>query len=136
MADTRVELRWAGAGLRFEAEHPSGTTFRVDGDGQAAHSPVQTMALALASCMSADIIDIAGKMRVPLDGLRVELEADRNADPPRYFKAVRMVFYVSGVAAEDEPKIQRALELSQEKYCSVLHTMRKDMEFSSRLIFS
>ena len=68
--------------------------------------------------------------------LRVEVEADRNADPPRYFKAVRMLFFVTGVAGADHAKFERALELSHEKYCSVLHTLRTDMTLSTRLIFS
>ena len=136
MADTTVALRWTGAGLQFEAEHPSGHPFKVDGDGQVAHSPVQSLALALASCMAADLIDITAKMRVSADGLRVEAEADRNPDPPRYFKAVRMVFYVTGATDEDQAKFERALELSREKYCSVLHSLRKDLTLSTRLIFS
>ena len=136
MADTSVVLEWTGAGLHFEADHPSGNAFKCDGDGKAAHSPVQTLALALSACMAADIVDITGKMRVKFGKLRVELEADRNADPPRYFKAVRMRFYVTGAATEDQAKVERALELSLEKYCSVLHSLRKDLALSTQLIFS
>jgi putative redox protein len=136
MADTTVALRWTGAGLQFEAEHASGHTFKLDGDGREAHSPVQALALALAGCMAADLVDITGKMRVACSGLRVEVEADRNADPPRYFKAVRMLFFVTGAEGADHAKFERALELSHERYCSVLHTLRKDMTLSTRLIFS
>lgn len=134
MADTAVSLHWAGSGLNFEAEHPSGNSFLLDGDGRNSHSPVQALALALAGCTGADVVEIAQKMRVPFSGLRVEVEADRNAEPPRFFKAVRMTFRVTGAAEADREKLQRALDLSHEKYCSVLHSLRKDMTITTSLV--
>lgn len=134
MADTAVSLRWSGTGLRFEAEHPSGNTYHVDGDGKNSHSPVQALALALAGCTGADVVEIAQKMRVAFTGLRMEVEADRNAEAPRYFKAVRMTCVVAGADPADRDKLQRALDLSHEKYCSVLHSLRKDMDISARLV--
>ena len=134
MADTAVMLRWDGRGLNFAAEHPSGNSFLLDGDGRDAHSPVQALALALAGCTGADVVDIAQKMRVAFSGLRVEVEADRNPEPPRYFKAVRMTFYVAGAQPDDREKLQRALDLSHEKYCSVLHSLRKDMTITISLV--
>jgi putative redox protein len=107
--------------------------FRADGDGQAAHSPVQLLLLSLASCTAADIIDIAGKMRVAIAGLDVAVAGDRNAEPPRYFKSIRVRYRTRGVAADDRAKIERAIALSHEKYCSVLHTLRPDLAFSSEL---
>jgi putative redox protein len=134
MADTAVTISWTGTGLQFASQHTSGNSFLLDGDGANSHSPVQALALALAGCTAADIVEIAQKMRVSFQGLRVEVEADRNPEPPRFFKAVRMAFYVRGLARADENKIQRALELSHEKYCSVLHSLRKDMSISTRLV--
>ena len=134
MADTEVSIRWAGDGLRFEAAHPSGNNFNADGDGKTAHSPVQMLALALASCTAADVVDIAEKMRVSFASLTVDVSADRNKEPPRYFTAVRIKYRVRGLAPEDRPKIERAIELSHEKYCSVSHSMRKDMQITSELI--
>lgn len=134
MADTAVSLRWAGSGLKFEAGHASGNSFLLDGDGTNSHSPVQALALALAGCTAADVVEIAQKMRIAFSGLRVEVEADRNPEPPRFFKAVRIKFYVAGAAAADRDKLQRALDLSHEKYCSVLHSLRKDMTITTSLV--
>jgi putative redox protein len=134
MADIAVTLKWSGDGLKFEADHPSGNTLLLDGDSRNSHSPVQALALALAGCTGADVVDIAQKMRVSFSGLRVEVEGDRNAEPPRYFKAIRMVFYVAGLNPADRDKIQRAIDLSNEKYCTVFHTLRKDLKFSTELV--
>ncbi|MGQ0562783.1 MAG: OsmC family protein [Gemmatimonadota bacterium] len=133
MADSQVRLKWAGAGLRFESAHAA-HGYAADGDGVAAHSPVQQLLLSLASCTAADVIEIAGKMRVPISGLEVEAEGDRNAEPPRYFKAIRLRYTARGVSAADRSRIERAIALSHEKYCSVLHSLRKDLAFSSELV--
>lgn len=134
MADSQVAMQWSGEGLRFEAAHASHNAFRVDGDGATSHSPVQALLLSLASCMGADVVDITTKMRVPMSGLTIAVEGERNAEPPRYFKAIRLRFTTRGVAEEDREKLERALVLSHEKYCSVFHSLRKDLEFSYHLV--
>lgn len=134
MADAQVTIGWTGEGLRFEAAHPSHNTFRVDGDSVTSHSPVQALLLSLASCTAADVVDILTKMRVPLAGLEVVAEGDRNSEPPRYFKTIHLRYTTRGVAAGDRDKIERAIALSHEKYCSVLHSLRNDIQFSSELV--
>jgi len=133
MADAQITIAWTGEGLNFEAAHAA-YAFKADGDGARAHSPVQALLLALASCTAADVIDIANKMRVTVGGLQVVAEGDRNAEPPRYFTAIRLRYLATGVAAADRPKIERAIELSHEKYCSVFHSLRTDIEYSSELV--
>jgi putative redox protein len=131
MADVDVELRWAGD-LRFEGGRPGGPQLLLDGDGAAGASPVQLLMLSLAGCMAADIVDIGQRMRVPIGGLVVRASGDRAAQPPRRYTRIRLTFEVSGSPAADAPKLERALELSREKYCSVLHTLQPDLpvEFS------
>ena len=134
MADAAVSIRWSGTGLRFEASHASGNHQLLDGAGEHSHSPVQSLILALAGCTAADVVDILGKMRVAYTGLTVDVEGERNAEPPRYFKSVHMRYRVHGLAAADEAKLARAIELSHERYCSVLHSLRKDMKITSELV--
>ena len=133
MADSQITLTWTGEGLNFEAAHAA-YAFKADGDGAQAHSPVQSLLLALASCAGADVIDITKKMRVAVGGLEVVAEGDRMAEPPRYFTAIRLRFIATGAAPEDRPKIERAIELSHEKYCSVFHSLRSDIDFSTELV--
>lgn len=128
MADTTVSLRWAGAGLRFEGGSGAGPVVSIDSEGTAGLRPTELVLLGLGGCMGVDIIDILGKMRVPLEALEVRLEGDRAAEPPRRFLRIRLVCDVWGVPEADEAKLQRAVALSQEKYCSVLHTLRPDCE--------
>lgn len=134
MADSQVTITWTGEGLRFEAAHPSHNTFRIDGDGATSHSPVQALLLSLAGCTAADVIDILNKMKVAITSLDVVAEGNRNAEPPRYFKTIHVRYHARGVAQENRAKLERAVELSHEKYCSVLHSLRNDIAFSRELV--
>jgi len=133
VADLNASLQWTGQGLEFVGGKAGGPQLRLDSDGAAAPSPVDALALALAGCMAIDVLDIAQKSRVFLTGLTVDVACDRRAEPPRRLTAVRQVFRISGASATDEAKLQRAIDLSRDKYCSVLHSMREDIEMSFEL---
>jgi putative redox protein len=83
--------------------------------------------------MAVDVVEIVNKMRVPLTGLAVEVEGERRAEPPRRFTAIRLKYITNGVAADDEAKVWRAIDLSRDKYCSVWHTMKDDIDLSIAL---
>lgn len=126
-------LEWTGSGQQFRGGRPDGPQVIVDGDNDAGPSPVVMLALALGGCMAIDVLDIAQKSRVPVTALAVETEAERREEPPRRLTSVRLRYIVTGAAAADEPKLWRAIELSRDKYCSVLHSMREDIELKLEL---
>jgi len=136
MAEVTLEMQWAGDNLIFKGGRVDGPQVTIDGNGATAVSPVQSLLLALASCMGSDVVDILTKMRVPLSGLSIRAEGDRVADSPRRYSSITLSFRTSGVTASDESKVQRALELSREKYCSVLHSLRSDIAFAVNLQLS
>lgn len=127
-ADSRVSLRWSGRGLEFAGSGASGREITVDSDGRAGPSPTEALLLSLAGCMAVDVKMILDKSRVPLDSLEVTVEGDRAREAPRRFTAVRVLFSMDGPSEGDGSKIRRALDLSRDKYCSVLHTLRRDLD--------
>lgn len=133
MADIDIALHWTGSGLAFEGGGEGGPTVVVDGDRTVGASPMQLLLVSLAACTAADVVDILGKMRVPLEALTVRAVGDRAAEPPRYYTRIRLVYVSRGVSAEDEAKLRRAVELSHEKYCSVQHSLRPDLELISEI---
>ena len=135
MSDISVKLAWTGEDLMFEAGAVGGPQIRLDGNARMGPSPLATLLLAYGGCMAADIVDISVKGRTGLTGLEVSVEGDRAKDMPRRYTRIVMRFTAHGVGAADEPKLQRALELSREKYCSVLHSLREDiaLEFELKL---
>jgi putative redox protein len=90
-------------------------------------TPVQTLAFALAGCMGMDVVHILNKARQPLKGLRAELTASRAETEPRRITEVTLRFVVSG--AVPEAQVERAIQLSRDKYCSVWHSLRQDIPF-------
>lgn len=132
MSDVTVTARWTD-GLRFEAVGRAGSAMAMDGDGEVAMTPVEALAASLAGCMAADVVDILTRMRVPLSDLEVSVEGDRRADPPRRYTAMRLLYRTGGVAEEDHEKVMRAVDLSRNKYCSVLHTLHPDLDLSIRV---
>jgi putative redox protein len=103
----------------------------LDSAGQAGPSPVQTLAFALAGCMGMDVVHILKKGRLDLQGLKISLTAERAQDDPHRITAVTIDFLVTGNVPKDQ--IQRAIDLSREKYCSVWHSMRQDIPFTTTI---
>jgi putative redox protein len=122
-----LDLVWEGD-LRFRGRS-GGTELMLDGDSRAGPSPVQALAFALAGCMAIDVVHILRKGRLDLRGLRAELAAERAPRDPRRLVKVRLHFRVTG----DLPaaKVERAIALSRETYCSVWHSLRPDLDFTT-----
>ena len=130
MAETRpplvAALEWSGD-LAFTAT--AGThTVSIDGDSKRGLSPMQYAALGIAGCMSADVVDILRKGRHQLTALKVTFRGFRAEKPPRRFTAINLHFAIGGSVPTEA--VERAIALSREKYCSVWHSFRQDIELS------
>ncbi len=134
MADATVQLEWQHEGLVFKGGAPGGVPTMADGNGKVAISPVQTLLFSLASCTASDVVEILGKMRVTFDDLRVTVEGDRAPTAPRFYTAIRMRYEVRGLPADCHEKLNRAIQLSHRKYCSVMHSLRSDIEFHTDVV--
>ena len=88
---------------------------------------MQALAFGLAACMAIDVVQILRKGRFALESLRARLVAERAAEPPRRFVRVDLRFVVTGDVPPE--RVERAIALSREKYCSVWHSLRPDTEF-------
>ena len=119
-----ANLHWLGD-LRFRAT--SGThEWTIDGKNAAGPSPVDALAIALAGCMAIDVADIVVKGRHDLSSLDTRITAERREEPPRYF--VRCILHFTVVGEVTVHAVERAIQLSRDKYCSVWHSFRPDTE--------
>jgi putative redox protein len=126
MASNTVEIlvRWSD-GLVFEGLAHGRAPVTVDGDSRATLSPIELLLVAAASCSAADVVTILAKQRVVLRSLEVAAQGTRREAPPRRFTAMHFRFAIAGDGA-DEVKARRAIDLSLEKYCSVVATLAPD----------
>ena len=98
----------------------------LDSSSKTGPSPMQALAFALAGCMAMDVVHVLRKGRHDLRGLRADLTAARLPEEPRRFSRVALHYTITG-SIQPEP-IERAIQLSREKYCSVWHSMRQDID--------
>jgi putative redox protein len=99
----------------------------LDSAAVAGPSPMQALAFALAGCMAMDVVHILQKGRHDLRGLRADLSGARADETPRRFTTITLNYTVNGDIPADA--VERAIQLSHEKYCSVWHSMRQDIDF-------
>jgi putative redox protein len=113
--------------LVFQATTPMGYDLDFDAAAQLGCKPTESLLMSLGGCMAIDIISILKKMRMEVTRFHIDLAGDRNPEPPQYFKAIEMVLHLAGKNLVPE-RIERAIALSREKYCSVSNSLRKDMD--------
>lgn len=119
--------------LIFVATTPQGYELEFDADAQWGCKPTESLLMSLGGCMAIDIVSILKKMRMEIVRFRMDLTGERNPDPPQFFKSVDMVLHLTGRNL-DSRKIERAISLSREKYCSVYNSLRPDMDLKVRHI--
>ena len=120
-----VTLRWQEQ-LQFTGGPAGRAPVSVDGDSKVATSPVELLLIAAASCTAADVVIILQKQRIKLEALDISARGTRRETEPRRFTAIAFHFAVRGEGADDV-KVRRAIDLSLEKYCSVIHSLAPDI---------
>jgi putative redox protein len=130
MSDKAV-LEWKG-GLLFRGD-AGGSELLLDGKREAGCSPMEALMLALAGCMAIDLVHILAKMRAEPRAVRAEIDGARAGTEPKRFTHVHLHFCISGENVRDVD-VERAIALSREKYCSVYHTLRTDLELETSFV--
>ena len=127
MADlvAEISMRWRER-LVFEAGAPGRAPVLVDGDSTVATSPVELLLVAAATCTASDVVLILEKQRVTLRSVEATVQGTRREEQPRRYTAIHFLFTVRGEGA-DELKARRAIDLSLEKYCSVVASLAPDI---------
>lgn len=89
-----------------------------DGGTDSGPSPKRLMLAALAGCTGIDIVSILNKMKVVFSNLQIDVEAGLTEEHPRIYRDVKITYSIK-LAEADRPKMEKAVNLSQEKYCGV-----------------
>jgi putative redox protein len=135
----KVNVTWS-APMRFDGTAEEDTTATMDampehGGTGAGPSPMQMTLMALAGCTGMDVVSILRKMRAPLKGLMMYVEAERAAEHPKVFTKIHLRYEFSGDGLQRE-QIEKAVTLSQEKYCSVSAMLKKAAEVTYEIALS
>lgn len=123
--EVNVSVRWRD-GLVLAGGPAGRPAVVMDGNSKEAASPVELLLAAAAACTGTDIVGILEKSRVQLRTLEIAARGTRREEHPRRFTAIHFDITVSGEGA-DESNVRRAIDLSIEKYCSVLASLAPDI---------
>jgi putative redox protein len=113
--------------LIFHGRTQRGEEVDYDAAFQWGCSPTETLLMSVAGCLAIDVVSFLQKMRAVVTKFKIDYSGERNLTPPQYYKSMEMVIHISGENITPK-KLDRAISLSQEKYCSVYHSLRKDLE--------
>jgi len=117
-------VQWIGK-QQFVAVGPSGHAIPFDSDrtSNTAPGPMEFLLLALGACTATDIVIILEKKRQKLQSLEVICSGERAQDPPQVWTKLSLFYRLRGQL--EESGVKQAIQLSEEKYCSVSATLRK-----------
>ena len=121
---TTLSVDWLGD-LTFK-NSPGFPAIELHSSNPAIASPTQALAYATMACMGMDVVHVVQKARHDLRGLTVRFEGERAAEHPKRFVSMKIHFAVTGDVPDHV--VERAIELSRTKYCSVWNTIRPDVE--------
>lgn len=128
-----VTTTWLGE-MKFESTNPSGHNLFIDageenGGKSEGYRPKALMLSALAGCSGLDVASLIKKMKLDVDTFKIDTEADLTEEHPKYYNKVAMHFHFYGENL-NEKKLQKAVDLSIEKYCGVMEMFRQFAELT------
>lgn len=135
MDKTTVDVAWSEK-MRFTTE-VNGHEIILDADESAGGDnagarPKPLMLVALGGCTGMDVISILRKMRVDVEEFHVKVEGDLSDDHPRYYRKIHVIYEFRGRDLPVE-KLEKAVGLSEERYCGVSALYRKAVEVTSEI---
>jgi len=124
-------VQWIGE-EKFVATSPSGHAITIDSDrtSNKAPGPMELVLMALGACTATDVVSILKKKRQKLDSLEVICSGERATEPPTVWIKLEILYRLRGLL--DEAAVKRAIELSEQKYCSVSAMLQKTAKLSWR----
>ncbi len=127
-----AQLVWEGQGLAFRGLGGSGYQVRFANPASpAGASPMELVALASGACTAMDVIDLLHKKRQAVSGFVVNVVGLRAAEHPKVFTEIDLEYVVTG--HQIDPKVvERSIELSLTKYCSVNKTLEQAVKINHR----
>ncbi len=136
MSTNKIDVTWTG-NMSFEAD-VNGFKLAIDADeavgGQNKGPRPKPLTLAsLGGCTAMDVISILKKMRVEPTWFNVEVEGELTEEHPKSYHTIRLTYMFKGEGLDME-KLQKAVDLSHERYCGVSALLRKGAAIESRIV--
>ncbi|WFO15163.1 OsmC family protein [Cellulophaga baltica 4] len=133
-----ISTKWLG-NMTFESNNPSGNSLKIDiakedgGDGNG-YRPKALMLSSLAGCSGLDVAALIKKMKLDVEEFHIETIANLTGEHPKFYDKVAVEYHFHGANLKED-KLQRAVDLSVEKYCGVMEMFRQFAEVEINTFF-
>ena len=122
----KTSIDWKG-GLKFSGKSNFGFDITLDGSKKAGgdedgYQPLELVVFALAGCAGMDVISIAKKMKQDVSAMQINVETEQKDDHPKFLTKAHIEYTITGKELKPE-MLERAIQLSEEKYCVVGTTL-------------
>ena len=119
-----ASVKWIGE-QKFVATSPSGQTITMDSDrtSNKAPGPMELVLMALGACTATDVVIVLEKKRQKLESLEVVCSGERATEPPTVWTKLEILYRLRGPL--DDTAVKHAIQLSEDKYCSVSAMLKK-----------
>lgn len=133
----KIEVNWKGQML-FESVAPEGSVMidadkAVGGQGKGLR-PKAMMLTSLAGCTAMDVISLLKKMRAEVDDFKISVEANLTDEHPKFYDKVKVTYHFFGSDFKKD-KIEKAVNLSVERYCGVFEMFRQFSDISHEIVY-
>lgn len=129
-----ITTKWLG-GMAFESNNTSGNSFKIeDADESDGLRPKSLMLSALAGCSGLDVVSLIKKMKLEVDTFNIDTIANMTEEHPKHYDAVLVEYHFYG-SNLNEDRLQRAVDLSVDKYCGVFEMFRQFAKMETKTIF-
>jgi putative redox protein len=125
-------IKWTGGGqfVATDSTKHSLVMSTQDEENDTGLKPSELLLIALGGCTGVDVVSILKKRRQNLSGLEIQLTAEQDPNPPWTFRKIHLEYRLTGRGLSKEA-VERAIRLSEEKYCSVQATISAIAEVTS-----
>ena len=132
-----ISCEWKG-GMAFDAE-VNGHHIMLDakkevGGEDKGPRPKPLVLTALAGCTGMDVASLLKKMRVKVDNLKIDVKGQMTEEHPKYYDKIHVTYTVSGKDV-DKKKFEKAVNLSQERYCGVSEMVRQFADLTYEVVY-
>jgi putative redox protein len=130
MGTSTATLQWL-SGKRFVGiDSTNHSVVLSSSDEGVGVKPSDMLLIALASCCAVDVVEILAKKRMPINSMDIAITGEQDEDPPWTFRKIHLKCRLSG-AGLTEKAVEQAVQLAEEKYCSVAATLRATVEITT-----
>lgn len=123
-------VRWIGGKQFIGIDSTSHSVVLSTPDEGVGMKPSELLLVALAACTAVDVVEIIAKKRLHLDSLEIRADGEQDSDPPWTFRKIHVHYTLRGTDLT-ETAVKQAIDLSEEKYCSVAATLRGVAEITT-----